>query len=49
MDKERYKECHFTPKGVKRQVSKDNVENFYEKNMIWKQNVEKYKQTQNVI
>lgn len=49
VEKERYKECHFTPKGIKRNVSKEALENFYEKNMIWKQNVEKYKQTQNVI
>ena len=48
VDKERFKECHFTPKGVKREVSKEAIENFYEKNMIWKQNVEKFKQTQNV-
>lgn len=49
VDKERFKECHFTPKGIKKQVSKEAIENFYEKNMIWKQNVEKYKQTQNVF
>ncbi len=49
VDKERFKECHFTPKGIKPAVSKEAIENFYEKNMIWKQNVEKFKQTQNVI
>jgi len=48
VDKERFKECHFTPKGIKKVVSKAAIENFYEKNMIWKQSVEKYKQTQNV-
>ncbi len=48
VDKERFKECHFTPKGIQKVVSKAAIENFYEKNMIWKQSVEKYKQTQNV-
>ena len=48
MEKERLKECYFIPKGKKRSVSKESVNKFYNKNVQWKESVEKFKRTQNV-